>query len=73
VDVEIQQRAVEYAALIDLGDIRSAVLERMPVPEIKEEKVVPLISGPSRSGTTSKKATSAAVDVCYYIRVSIEY
>ncbi|KAI0034451.1 adaptin N terminal region-domain-containing protein [Vararia minispora EC-137] len=34
-ELEIQQRAVEFASLFNLGDIRSGVLERMPPPEIK--------------------------------------
>ncbi|RKP10679.1 Adaptor protein complex AP-1 gamma subunit [Thamnocephalis sphaerospora] len=38
-ELEIQQRAVEYTALIGLADIRAAVLERMPAPEVREEKV----------------------------------
>ena len=32
-EVEIQQRAVEYTQLFSFDNIRSAVLERMPVPE----------------------------------------
>lgn len=35
-ELEIQQRAVEFANLFNLGDIRSGVLERMPAPEIKQ-------------------------------------
>ncbi|TCD63708.1 clathrin associated protein complex large subunit [Steccherinum ochraceum] len=34
-ELEIQQRAVEYASLFALGDIRAGVLERMPAPELK--------------------------------------
>ena len=34
-DLEIQQRAVEFANLFALGEIRSGVLERMPAPELK--------------------------------------
>lgn len=34
-ELEIQQRAVEFASLFALGDIRSGVLERMPAPEVK--------------------------------------
>jgi len=37
IEVEIQQRAVEYTNLFQFADIRSAVLERMPVPDIKED------------------------------------
>ena len=32
-EVEIQQRAVEYSNLFSYDNIRPAVLERMPVPE----------------------------------------
>ncbi|KAI7869330.1 adaptin N terminal region-domain-containing protein [Spinellus fusiger] len=32
-EVEIQQRAVEYMNMFSLDDIRPAVLERMPIPE----------------------------------------
>lgn len=34
-ELEIQQRAVEFASLFSQGDIRSGVLERMPPPELK--------------------------------------
>ncbi|KAI0366986.1 gamma-adaptin [Pilatotrama ljubarskyi] len=34
-ELELQQRAVEFARLFDLGEIRSGVLERMPAPELK--------------------------------------
>jgi len=37
-DVEIQQRAVEYGNLFGFDQIRRGVLERMPPPEIKEEQ-----------------------------------
>ncbi|KAI9597660.1 AP-1 complex subunit gamma-1 [Syncephalis fuscata] len=67
-DMEIQQRAVEYAALIGLGDIRSAVLERMPVPEFKEEKATPLIPRPPASGSANKKATTATDDLLDFMK-----
>jgi AP-1 complex subunit gamma-1 len=35
-ELEIQQRAVEFANLYNLGDIRGGVLERMPAPELKQ-------------------------------------
>lgn len=35
VDMELQQRSVEYDALLQRGDIREGVLEAMPPPEIK--------------------------------------
>lgn len=37
-DVEIQQRAVEYGNLFGFDQIRRGVLEKMPPPEIKEEQ-----------------------------------
>ncbi|KAF9244665.1 adaptin N terminal region-domain-containing protein [Melanogaster broomeanus] len=34
-ELELQQRAVEYASLFTLGDLKVGVLERMPPPELK--------------------------------------
>ncbi|KAF9563998.1 Adaptor protein complex AP-1 gamma subunit, partial [Agrocybe pediades] len=34
-ELELQQRAVEFASLFTLGDTRMAVLEQMPPPELK--------------------------------------
>jgi len=34
-ELELQQRAVEFASLFNLGEIRAGVLERMPAPELK--------------------------------------
>lgn len=39
-NIEIQQRAVEYGNLFAYDDIRRGVLERMPPPEIREEQRV---------------------------------
>lgn len=39
-DIEIQQRAVEYGNLFAYDEIRRGVLERMPPPEIREEQRV---------------------------------
>jgi AP-1 complex subunit gamma-1 len=39
-DVEIQQRAVEYGNLFGYDQVRRGVLERMPAPEIREEQRV---------------------------------
>lgn len=39
-DIEIQQRAVEYGSLFSYDQIRRGVLERMPPPEIREEQRV---------------------------------
>jgi AP-1 complex subunit gamma-1 len=34
-ELELQQRAVEFASLFNLGEVRVGVLEQMPPPEIK--------------------------------------
>ena len=34
-ELELQQRAVEYASLFTLGELKVGVLERMPPPELK--------------------------------------
>jgi AP-1 complex subunit gamma-1 len=34
-ELELQQRAIEFASLFALGDVRIGVLERMPPPELK--------------------------------------
>ncbi|GAM39215.1 AP-1 adaptor complex subunit [Talaromyces pinophilus] len=39
-NVEVQQRAVEYSNLFGYDQIRRGVLERMPAPEIREEQRV---------------------------------
>lgn len=39
-NVELQQRALEYGHLFDHDSVRKGVLERMPPPEIKEENRV---------------------------------
>jgi AP-1 complex subunit gamma-1 len=52
-DVEVQQRAVEYGNLFAYDQIRRGVLEKMPPPQIKEESRV---FGPA----ASKKANSKA-------------
>lgn len=39
-NIEIQQRAVEYENLFQFDDIRKGVVERMPAPEIREENRV---------------------------------
>ncbi|KAM0496839.1 hypothetical protein ACHAP6_006630 [Verticillium nonalfalfae] len=53
-DVEVQQRAVEYGNLFSHDQIRRGVLEKMPPPQIKEESRV---LGPA---TTKKKSNKAA-------------
>ena len=54
-DVEIQQRSVEYSNLFGYDQIRRGVLERMPPPEIREDQRVLGEAAPNR-----KKATAAA-------------
>lgn len=51
-DVEVQQRAVEYGNLFSYDQIRRGVLEKMPPPQIKEESRV---LGPA----ATKKAKAA--------------
>lgn len=51
-DVEIQQRAVEYGNLFGYDAIRKGVLEKMPPPQIKEESRV--------FGEAAKKPNKAA-------------
>jgi AP-1 complex subunit gamma-1 len=51
-DIEIQQRAVEYGNLFGHDAIRRGVLEKMPPPQIKEESRV--------LGEATKKPTKAA-------------
>jgi len=36
-DIELQQRSVEYSALMDNDQLRAPLLERMPVKELEEE------------------------------------
>lgn len=51
-DVEVQQRAVEFGNLFGYDQIRRGVLEKMPPPQIKEESRV--------LGEAAKKSTKAA-------------
>ena len=51
-DIEVQQRAVEYGNLFGYDAIRRGVLEKMPPPQIKEESRV--------FGEATKKASKAA-------------
>ncbi|TQN75184.1 AP-1 complex subunit gamma-1, partial [Colletotrichum shisoi] len=52
-DVEVQQRAVEYSNLLSYDQIRIGVLEKMPPPQIKEESRV------LGAATSTKKAKAA--------------
>jgi len=51
-DVEVQQRAVEFGNLFTHDQVRRGVLEKMPPPQIKEESRV--------LGEAAKKTTKAA-------------
>jgi AP-1 complex subunit gamma-1 len=51
-DVEVQQRAVEFGNLFTYDQIRRGVLEKMPAPQIKEESRV--------LGEAAKKSTKAS-------------
>ncbi|TFK29734.1 Adaptor protein complex AP-1 gamma subunit [Coprinopsis marcescibilis] len=53
-ELELQQRAVEFASLFALGDMRSGVLEQMPAPELKAT-VMGVVSEKKPVGST--KAT----------------
>lgn len=49
IEVEIQQRAVEYANLFQFDQIRPQILERMPVPEVREAD---RLNSPTRQSAT---------------------
>lgn len=51
-DVEVQQRAVEYGNILGYDEIRRGVLEKMPPPQIKESSRV--------LGEAAKKSSKAA-------------
>ncbi|KKA27881.1 hypothetical protein TD95_004136 [Thielaviopsis punctulata] len=54
-DVEVQQRAVEYSNLFSYDEIRRGVLEKMPAPQIKEESRV---LGQATASTKKSKAAN---------------
>ncbi|KAJ3515335.1 hypothetical protein NM208_g14976 [Fusarium decemcellulare] len=54
-DVEIQQRVVEYGNLFSFDQIRRGVLEKMPIPQIKEESRV-LGAAPTKKKTANRKS-----------------
>lgn len=45
IELELQQRAIEFGKLMELGGMKTGVLERMPPPELK----------PTVMGTVSEK------------------
>ncbi|GAB0139198.1 hypothetical protein EsDP_00007411 [Epichloe bromicola] len=53
-DVEVQQRAVEYGNLFSFDNIRRGVLEKMPPPQIKESSRV-LGSAPTRKSKAANR------------------
>ena len=54
-DVEIQQRVVEYNNLFSFDQIRRGVLEKMPIPQIKEESRV-LGPAPTKKKAANRKS-----------------
>jgi len=52
-DVEVQQRAVEYGNLFAYDEIRRGVLEKMPPPQIKEESRI-VADGAKKHAKTAK-------------------
>jgi AP-1 complex subunit gamma-1 len=62
-DVEIQQRAVEYGNLFGFDQVRRGVLEKMPPPEIREEqRVLGEATKKKTSKTAKKKSAPAATE-----------
>lgn len=62
-DVEIQQRAVEYSNLFGQDQIRRGVLEKMPAPEIREEsRVLGEATRKRHSKVVGKKPAQAATE-----------
>ncbi|KAF8347701.1 gamma-adaptin [Amanita rubescens] len=58
-ELELQQRAVEFAGLFNLGSVREGVLERMPPPELKAT-VMDVVSEKKPVGST--KASDLLAD-----------
>lgn len=54
-NVELQQRAVEYGNLFEFDTIRKGVVERMPAPEIREENRV-LGEATPKKGKASRRS-----------------
>jgi AP-1 complex subunit gamma-1 len=62
-DVEIQQRAVEYGNLFGQDQVRRGVLEKMPPPEIREEqRVLGEATKKRQSKIIKKKPAQAATE-----------
>jgi len=58
-DVEVQQRAVEYGNLFAYDQIRQGVLEKMPPPQIKESSRVLGEAAKKTTKATTKKSKAA--------------
>jgi AP-1 complex subunit gamma-1 len=54
-DIEIQQRVVEYGNLFSFDQVRRGVLEKMPIPQIKEESRV-LGPAPTKKKASNRKS-----------------
>lgn len=67
-DVEIQQRAVEYSALFGHDEIRRGVLEKMPAAEIREDKKLTVEKKSTKSTASAPVVAKAKTetDVCIY-------
>lgn len=65
-ELELQQRAVEFASLFTLGETRMGVLEQMPPPEIKAT-VMGVVSEKKPVGSTK------GVEVCIYTSTKEKY
>jgi AP-1 complex subunit gamma-1 len=59
-DIEIQQRAVEYINMFSFDQVRKGVLEKMPPPEIREEQRV--LGSKTKNAKVSKKPAPAATE-----------
>ncbi|KAK0202959.1 adaptin N terminal region-domain-containing protein [Desarmillaria ectypa] len=53
-ELELQQRAVEFASLFNLGELREGVLERMPLPELKAT-IMGVVSESKPVGSTESR------------------
>jgi len=59
-DIEIQQRAVEYGNLFGYDQVRAGVLEKMPAPEMRETDTVMRATAQKAKGPAKKKAAASA-------------
>lgn len=61
-DIEVQQRSVEYGNLFAYDQVRRGVLEKMPAPEIREAQRVLGEATNKRKSTVSKKKPSQVTE-----------